>query len=252
MKTYTITLFKRLAAIVLFAPTLAIASGGALHLDKAPVSADQQKLQRGAELFVKYCLNCHSASAVRYRTLQKIGFDEQTITDKLLYTSDKIGDLMTVSMARADAEAWFGIAPPDLSVIARAKASDFGSGADYLYTYLRSFYKDENRPTGWNNKVLANAAMPHALWDMQGIQTAVLEDDGHGGKTINLIAPTVPGSMSATEYDEAVADLVSFLVWMGEPGAEKRQFIGIFVIIFLLGYYVLTHKLGKSYWKNIH
>jgi len=251
MKTHAIKLFKRLAAVVLFAPALAMAST-ALHLDKAPVSTDQQKLQRGAELFVKHCLNCHSASAVRYTALRGIGFDDQTITEKLLYTSDKIGDLMIVGMARADAEAWFGIAPPDLSVIARAKASEFGSGADYLYTYLRSFYKDPNRPTGWNNKVLANAAMPHVLWDMQGEQTAVEEDDGHGGKAVKLVASAVPGSMSAEQYDEAVADLVSFLVWMGEPIAGKRMFIGLFVILFLAGYYVITHKLGKSYWKNIH
>ncbi|MCL2876547.1 MAG: cytochrome c1 [Betaproteobacteria bacterium] len=251
MKTHTIKLLKRLAAVALFAPALAMAST-ALHLDKAPVSADQQKLQHGAELFVKYCLNCHSASAVRYTALRKIGFDDQEITNKLLYTGDKIGDLMIVAMARADAEAWFGIAPPDLSVIARAKASEFGSGADYLYTYLRSFYKDENRPTGWNNKVLANAAMPHPMWYMQGIQTAVEEDDGHGGKTVKLVAPTVPGSMPPGEYDEAVADIVSFMVWMGEPVADNRKFIGIFVILFLAGYYVITHKLGKSYWKNIH
>ncbi|MCL2644156.1 MAG: cytochrome c1 [Betaproteobacteria bacterium] len=252
MKTQAIKLLRRLAAVALFAPAMALAAGAALQLDKAPVSTDQQKLQRGAELFVKYCLNCHSASFVRYTALREIGLDDQTITDKLLYTSDKIGDLMIVALARDDAEAWFGIAPPDLSVIARAKASEFGSGADYLYTYLRSFYKDENRPTGWNNKVLANAAMPHAMWDMQGEQTAVEDDDGHGGKTVRLVAPTTRGSMSAEEYDEAIADLVSFMVWMGEPVAGKRVFIGIFVIIFLAAYYVLTHKLGKSYWKNIH
>jgi len=252
MKTHAITLFKRLAAVVLFAPTLAMAAGGALHLDKAPISTDQQKLQHGAELFVKYCLNCHSASAVRYTALRGIGFDDQTITEKLLFTSDKVGDLMIVALGRTDAEAWFGIAPPDLSVIARAKASEFGSGGDYLYTYLRSFYKDPNRPTGWNNKTFPNVGMPHALWDMQGEQTAVEVEDEHGVKTIELVAPAVPGSMSAEQYDEAVADLVSFMVWMGEPVAGKRMFIGIFVIIFLAGYYVLTHKLGKSYWKNIH
>ncbi|MCL2590220.1 MAG: cytochrome c1 [Betaproteobacteria bacterium] len=251
MKTHIIKLLKSLAAVVLFAPTLAIASTE-IHLDKAPVSTDQQKLQHGAELFIKHCLNCHSASSVRYTELRKIGFDDQTITDKLLYSDGKIADMMTVAMTRADAEAWFGIAPPDLSVMARAKASESGSGADYLYTYLRSFYKDEHRPTGWNNKTFPNVGMPHAMWDMQGTQTAVEENDGHGGKTVKLVAPPVPGSMSAEKYDEAVADIVSFMVWMGEPGAEKRKFIGIFVIIFLAAYYVLTRRLGHSYWKNIH
>jgi len=227
MKTHAINLLKRLAAVVLFAPALAMASGGDIHMDKAPVSTDQQKLQHGARLFVNYCLNCHSASAVRYSELKKIGFDEKTITDNLIFTGGKIGDLMTVAMTRDDAEAWFGTAPPDLSLIARAKASETASGADYLYTYLRSFHKDEKRPTGWNNTVFPNVGMPHALWEMQE-------------------------SMPASAYDEAVADLVSFLVWMGEPVAESRKKIGIFVLIFLAGFYVLTHKLGKTYWKDIH
>ncbi|MCL1825944.1 MAG: cytochrome c1 [Betaproteobacteria bacterium] len=226
MKTHAIKLLKRLAAAVLFAPVLAMAST-AMHLDKAPVSTDQQKLQRGAELFIKYCLNCHSASMVRYSELKKLGFDEKKITEELIYSGGKIGDLMTIAMTRDDAEAWFGTAPPDLSLMARAKGSEFGSGADYLYTYLRGFYKDENRPTGWNNKVFDNVGMPHALWDLQGEQPA-------------------------EKYDEDVADLVSFMVWMGEPDSGSRKKIGIFVIIFLAGFYVLTHKLGKTYWKNTH
>lgn len=266
MKTHAINLIKRLAAVALFAPALAMAAG-ALHLDKAPVSTDQQVLQRGAELFTKYCLNCHSASSVRYTALRQIfkvdakkdGRKEAEINaeidakiEKLISTDGKIGDLMIVSMKPDDAKAWFGTVPPDLSVIARAKASPDGSGADYLYTYLRSFYKDENRPTGWNNTLFPNVGMPHVMWDMQGVQTVTEADDGHGGKTVKLVAPTVQGSMSAEQYNETVADLVSFLVWMGEPVAGKRQFIGIFVILFLAGYYVLTHKLGKSYWKNVH
>jgi ubiquinol-cytochrome c reductase cytochrome c1 subunit len=226
MKTRTIKLLKRLAAVVLFAPVLAMAST-AMHLDKAPVSPDPQNLQRGAELFIQNCLNCHSASMLRYSELKKIGFDEKTITEKLIYTGGKIGDLMTIAMTRDDAEAWFGTAPPDLSLMARAKGSEFGSGADYLYTYLRGFYKDENRPTGWNNKVFDNVGMPHALWNLQSEQPA-------------------------EQYDKDVADLVSFMVWMGEPDAGLRKKIGIFVIIFLAGFYVLTHKLGKTYWKNIH
>jgi len=226
MKTHAIKFFRRLAAIALLAPALAIAAT-ALHLDKAPVSTDPQKLQNGARTFVNYCLNCHSASLVRYNQLQKIGFDKETIEKDLIFTGGDAGSMMTVAMTPADAEAWFGTATPDLSLIARSRASEAGSGGDYLYTYLRSFYKDENRPTGWNNKVFPSVGMPHAMWNLQ---------DGQ----------------PAEKYDETVADLVSFLVWMGEPVAETRKFIGIFVLIFLVGYYVLTHKLGKSYWKNIH
>ncbi|MDR2925543.1 MAG: cytochrome c1 [Azoarcus sp.] len=251
MKTRTIKLFKRLAAVILFAPALALAAE-AMHLDKAPVSTDQAKLQRGAKLFVNYCLNCHSASSVRYTALRDIGLDDKTITENLLFTGDKVGDLMIVSMTREDAEKWFGTAPPDLSVMARAKGSEFGSGADYLYTYLRSFYRDANRPTGWNNKVFANVGMPHAMADLQGEQTVKEVTDEHGKAAFELVAPAKPGSMSASEYDEAVADLVSFMVWMGEPIAERRKFIGLFVLAFLAVLYVLSHKLGKTYWKNIH
>ncbi|MDR2032750.1 MAG: cytochrome c1 [Azoarcus sp.] len=250
MKTRVLKLLKRLATVALFTPAMALAAGG-VHLDEAPVSTDPANLQRGARLFVNYCLNCHGASAVRYNQLHKIGLDEKTITDNLLFTGDKTGDLMTVAMAREDAEAWFGTAPPDLSLIARAKASASGSGADYLYTYLRSFYRDPNRPTGWNNTVFANVGMPHALWDLQGEQT-LKETSGADGHTVQEFVPGKPGSMTQEEYDRAVADLVSFLVWMGEPDAASRKTIGIFVLVFLAGFYVLTHALGKNYWKDIH
>ncbi|MDR1661591.1 MAG: cytochrome c1 [Azoarcus sp.] len=250
MKTRAIKLLKRLAAAALFAPLAAFASEG-VHLDKAPVSTNQENLQSGARLFVNYCLNCHGASAVRYNQLRKIGLDEKTITDNLLFTAEKTGDLMTIAMTREDAEAWFGTAPPDLSLIARAKASGVGSGADYLYTYLRSFYRDSARPTGWNNTTFANVGMPHALWDLQGVQTLeeTLDENGH---KIQKLVLSKPGSMSKETYDQAVADLVSFLVWMGEPDAESSKTIGIFVLVFLAGLYVLTHALGKNYWKDIH
>ncbi|MDR1462421.1 MAG: cytochrome c1 [Azoarcus sp.] len=249
-KTNVVKFIKRLAVIALFAPLAALASEG-VHLEKAPVSTDQKNLQSGARLFINYCLNCHGASAVRYNQLQKIGLDEKTITDNLLFTGEKTGDLMTVAMSREDAEAWFGTAPPDLSLIARAKASESGSGADYLYTYLRSFYRDPARPTGWNNTVFANVGMPHALWDLQGVQTLKETTDDNGHK-VQELALSKSGTMSKETYDQAVADLVSFLVWMGEPDAGSRETIGVFVLIFLAGLYVLTHKLGKNYWKDIH
>ncbi|MDR2209289.1 MAG: cytochrome c1 [Azoarcus sp.] len=251
MKTHAIKFLKRFAGVVLFVPALAMAAA-AIHLDKAPVSTDQQRLQNGARTFVKYCLNCHSASLVRYNQLEKIGFKKEKIEEELIFSGENAGSMMTVAMTPADAEAWFGKAPPDLSLIARAKASGAGSGADYLYTYLRSFYKDKTRPTGWNNKAFDNIGMPHAMWDLQGEATAEVTFDKNNVKNVKLVAPAVPGSMSAEKYDDAVADLVSFLVWMGEPVAGTRKTIGIFVLIFLAGFYVLTHMLGKTYWKNIH
>ncbi|MDR1063332.1 MAG: cytochrome c1 [Azoarcus sp.] len=249
-KTSAIKFLRRLAVIALFAPVAAFAAGG-VHLEKAPVSTDQKNLQNGAKLFVNYCLNCHGASAVRYNQLYKIGLDEKVIVDNLLFTGEKTGDLMTVAMAREDAEAWFGTVPPDLSLIARAKASEAGSGADYLYTYLRSFYRDPTRPTGWNNTVFANVGMPHALWDLQGVQT-LEETVGEDGHKVQKFTLSKSGSMSKETYDQAVADLVSFLVWMGEPDAGSRKTIGIYVLIFLAGLYLLTHALGKNYWKDIH
>ncbi|MDR0635231.1 MAG: cytochrome c1 [Azoarcus sp.] len=244
MKTRVIKLLKRLATLALFVPALAAASEE-VHLDKAPVSTEQKNLQHGAKLFVNYCLNCHGASLVRYNQLQKIGLDEKTITENLLFTGDKVGDMMTVALNREDAEAWFGTVPPDLSVIARAK------GADYLYTYLRGFYQDKDRATGWNNVAFASVGMPHALWDRQGVQT-LEEVIGENGHKENRLVLAKPGTRSEDEYRQDVADLVSFLVWMGEPNADSRKTIGIFVLIFLAGFYVLTHKLGKNYWKDIH
>ncbi|MDR3213876.1 MAG: cytochrome c1 [Azoarcus sp.] len=244
MKTRVIKLLKRLAIVALFTPALVAASEG-IHLDKAPLSTEQANLQHGAKLFVNYCLNCHGASLVRYNQLQRIGLDEKTITENLLFTGDKVGDMMTVAMKREDAEAWFGTAPPDLSVISRAK------GADYLYTYLRGFYKDENRPTGWNNVAFPNVGMPHALWNLQGEQTLV-EKTGENGHQEATLVLSKPGQLSKDEYDQNVADLVSFLEWMGDPSAETRKKIGIFVLIFIAGFYVLAHALGKNYWKDIH
>lgn len=249
MKTRVIKYLKRLASIALFAPALALASGG-LHLDKAPVSTKPENLQNGAKLFVTNCLNCHGASSVRYNALTQIGFTEKEIADNLILNGGKVGELMTVAMTRADAEAWFGTAPPDLSLIARAKASESGSGADYLYTYLRGFYSDPARPTGWNNTAFPNVGMPHALWNLQGTQ--VLQEVEENGHKVDKLVLTAPGSRSVEEYDQDVADIVSFLVWMGEPVAGTRKQIGIYVLAFLAVLFVLTHKLGKTYWKDIH
>lgn len=246
MKSRVIKFIKRAVAVVLFAPAMVMAAGAELHLDKAPVSTDPAALQHGAKLFVNYCLNCHSASFVRYNRMEEIGLTEQAIRDNLLFTGDKTGDLMKVALRRDEGKAWFGAPPPDLTLVARARSSEFGSGADWLYTYLRQFHRDPNRPTGWNNVVFPNVGMPHVLWELQGDQVA---KEGEHGTTLELVKP---GKLSAQEYDKAVADLVSFMVWMAEPIADKRKTIGTFVLIFLAGLFVLSYALKKNYWKDIH
>jgi len=251
MKSRLLSFIKRAAAAALFAPALAMAAGAALHLDKAPVSTDPAALQHGAKVFVNYCLNCHGASFIRYNRLQDIGLSEQMIRDNLLFTSEKTGDLMKIAMQRDDAKVWFGKAPPDLTVVARARASEFGSGADWLYTYLRQFYRDPARPTGWNNAIFANVGMPHVLYELQGEQVAKITQNADG-TTHTALELAKPGKLSVAEYDKTIADLVSFLVWMGEPVAEKRRSIGTIVLLFLAGLFVLAYALKKNYWKDIH
>ena len=175
-------LLKKLLAMLALLPALAIANEGGYPLDHAPDrSRDLSSLQNGARLFVNYCLNCHAASMMRYNRLRDIGLTEDQIRDNLLFASDKVGDLMKTNLSKEDAKAWFGAAPPDLSVIARAKASGDGSGPDWLYTYLRTYYADDTRVTGWNNLVFPNVGMPHVLWELQGVRAAkfVEEKDPH-------------------------------------------------------------------------
>jgi ubiquinol-cytochrome c reductase cytochrome c1 subunit len=240
---------KSLTAIIaapLFAlfATAAFASGAELHLDHAPDKrTDNAALQNGARIFVNYCLNCHSASYMRYNRLQDIGLSEAQIKDNLMFTADKVGEPMRIAMTRDDAKAWFGAAPPDLTIVARSRASEFGSGPDWLYTYLRSFYRDEARPTGWNNTVFENVGMPHALWELQGIQVK----DAHGKLSIET-----PGKLTPEQYDEAVADLVAYLQYMGEPVSEFRKSLGIMVIVFLGILLVFAYALKREYWKDIH
>lgn len=240
---------KSLTAIIaapLFAlfATAALASGAELHLDQAPNKrTDNAALQNGARIFVNYCLNCHSASYMRYNRLQDIGLSEAQIKDNLLFTADKVGEPMRIAMTRADATVWFGAAPPDLTIVARSRASEFGSGPDWLYTYLRSFYRDEARPTGWNNTVFENVGMPHALWELQGIQVK----DAHGKLSIET-----PGKLTPEKYDEAVADLVAYLQYMGEPVSEFRKSLGVMVIVFLGILLVFAYALKREYWKDIH
>jgi ubiquinol-cytochrome c reductase cytochrome c1 subunit len=251
-------LLKKLMAALVLVPVFAFAAEGGFPLDRAPDhTTSMAALQNGAKLFVNYCLNCHSASAMRYNRLRDIGLTEEQIRNNLLFTSDKVGDLMKTAMSANDGKDWFGATPPDLSVIGRAKASGAGSGADWIYTYLRTYYKDDTRPIGWNNLVFPNVGMPHVLWELQGVRNAkfVDEKDPHdAGKTIHKFVgfeQVKPGKLSAQEYDSAVADLVSYITWMGEPVQNKRKQLGVAVLLFMGIFLVIVWRLNASYWKEV-
>ena len=251
-------LLKKLLAALALVPAMTLASEGGFPLDRAPDrSNDLSALQNGARLFVNYCLNCHSASLVRYNRLRDIGLSEKQIQDNLLFTSDKVGDLMKVSLSEKDAKTWFGAVPPDLSVIVRAKASSQGSGADYVYTYLRTYYKDDARATGWNNLVYPNVGMPHVLWELQGVRNAKFveaKDPHDASKSIHKFAgfeQVKPGKLSSQAYDAEVADLVGFMEWMSEPVKSKRQKLGVWVLLFMAGLVFLTWRLNASFWKEV-
>lgn len=248
---------KRLMATLLLLPALVYANQGGYPLDAAPDRTnDISALQNGAKLFVNYCLNCHAASAMRYNRLRDIGLSEDQIRNNLLFTGEKIGDLMKTAMLPQDAKAWFGAVPPDLSVIARAKASEAGSGSDWIYTYLRTYYKDDSRPTGWNNLVFPNVGMPHVLWELQGIRTLKLlegQQSHEAGQSQEFAGfeQLQPGKLSAIEYDNAVADLVGYLQWMGEPAQNIRKRLGVWVLLFLGCFLVLAWRLNASFWKEV-
>ncbi len=216
----------------------AIANEG-LHLDKAPVdAANHESLQRGARTFVNYCLNCHSANYMRYNRLLDIGLTEQQIKDNLLFTGAKIGETMKASIDKKDAKKWFGVAPPDLSVEVRAR------GADWVYTYMRSFYRDNSRATGWNNAVFDKVGMPHVLYELQGEQA--FNPETHALKLVK------PGRLSIEDYDGLVGDLTNFMAYMAEPAKQQRNQLGWMVLLFLSILLVLTYNLKKAYWKDIH
>ncbi|MES2151472.1 MAG: cytochrome c1 [Pseudomonadota bacterium] len=248
---------KKLIAILALVPGLAFANEAGYPLDKAPERTSLASLQNGAKLFVNYCLNCHAATSMRYNRLRDLGLTEDQIKANLLFTQDKVGGMMTTALRAEDAKLWFGAVPPDLSVIARAKASGAGTGGDYLYTYLRTFYKDDTRPTGWNNLILPNAAMPHVMWQLQGVRTVkmVEEADPHDhSKTIHKVGgfeQVTPGLMSTTEFDTATADLVGYLEWMAEPTQGTRKKLGVWVLLFMSAFALLAWRLNASFWKEV-
>jgi len=249
---------KKTILTILAALGMAIAAHAAddgIAWDKAPINtSDTASLQNGAKLFVNYCLNCHSAAFMRFNRLKDIGLTEQQIKDNLLFTTDKVGETMKAAIDPQQAKEWFGANPPDLTVIARSRAGHNGTGADYLYTFLRTFYKDDTKATGWNNLAFPSVGMPHVLWELQGERRPIFEEhDSHGTKVevFKGWEQISPGTMTALEYDRAVGDLVNYLQWMGEPVQNTRVRIGVGVLLFLGLFIVIAWRLNAVFWKDV-
>ena len=239
---------KKVCMLVLLAvlPALAIASGAGVQLDKAPLNLqDQASLQRGAKLFTSRCLACHAAAYMRYNRLHDIGMSDEQIKTELELPDDvKVGSTMQAAMDANSAKLAYGVAPPDLSVIARSRS------ADWLYSYLRSFYADESRSVAWNNTVFPNVGMPFVLADLQGEQVLAVEQ--HEGHETRKLVLKPPGTMQPAEYDGAIADLTNYMVYMGEPAKLVRYKIGWIVLGFLFILFLLLYSLKKEIWKDLH
>lgn len=245
---------KKLFSILLLAalPAAGFASSEGVTLDRVKVDlSNRDSLQRGARIFVNYCLSCHSASYMRYHRMgQDLGISDELVKENLLFAADKVGDLMKAVMPKEDAKAWFGAAPPDLSVVSRSR------GPDWFYTYMRGFYRDPKSPTGWNNRVLQNVSMPHVLYEWQGEQRAIFETvkDGHGAEHEVLKGFEIEnaGTMTREDYDRAMRDLTNFMVYLGEPAKLVRNGIGVWTILFLIVFTIVAYLMKKEYWKDVH
>jgi ubiquinol-cytochrome c reductase cytochrome c1 subunit len=232
--------------------TNGIAAGGAHESYHIKIdTSDINSLQRGARVFVNFCMGCHSAAYMRYNRLGKdLGINEATLQENFMFGTDKPGNTMNTSMRKSDAEKFFGVVPPDLSVNARSR------GDDWLYTYFMTNYSDPTRPFVVNNLQFKDTAMPHVLWELQGIQKPVYETvTREDGTTIDRIAKLeldIPGTQTPEEYKRTVYDLVNFLVYLAEPAKLKRQKIGVWVIIYLIIFLIIAYFLKKEYWKDVH
>ncbi|WP_066268355.1 cytochrome c1 [Hydrogenophaga palleronii] len=233
----------------------ALAAGGGIPLDKAPQRTnDMASLQNGAKLFVNYCLSCHSAAFMRYNRLRDIGLNDKQIADNLVFATDKIGDTMKASIDPKQAKAWFGANPPDLTLVARSRSSHAGTGADYVYTLMRSYYRDETKPTGWNNLAFPNIGMPNPLWELQGERQPVYEkvmSHGHEVDRVKGWSTVKPGTLSEAAFDDNVGDLVAYLQWMAEPAQNTRVRLGVWVLLFLFVFSLVAWRLNASYWKDV-
>lgn len=240
---------RKLIFIALLSPLIAWAAEGGYRLDRSPHDpTDWVSLQAGARTFVNYCIGCHGAQYMRYNRLTEIGLNEAQIRDNLLFTADKVGEAMKTTVGTKEGKQWFGVPPPDLSVVSRSR------GADWLYTYLRAFYRDAKTTTGWNNAVFPNVAMPHALWTLQGERSLQLvpHTDGAGHVSVEYKWNEMSkGALSPTDYDATVRDLVNFLAYVGEPAAVQRKPIGIVVLFVLMILFIFAYLLKREYWKDV-
>jgi ubiquinol-cytochrome c reductase cytochrome c1 subunit len=241
-----------LAAGALFAAAVATPAFAAEEGEAMPHAGtdlgDQASLQRGAKLFMNYCSGCHSLKYVRYsRMAEDLGLSEDDVQANLNFTGAKAGEQVHVALTDADAQKFFGKMPPDLSVIARVR------GSDWIYNYLKSFYLDETRPVGWNNTVFPNASMPNPLWEMQGLQHAEYGAAEAGGdRPVEKLVLAQPGSQTPEQFDQTVRDITAFLEYAGEPAALKRQSMGVWVVLFLAFFTFLAWLLKKEYWRDVH
>jgi Cytochrome c1 len=240
------------ACILLFMPTIVPATSKTSGVNQIEVdTSDVNSLQRGARIFVNYCMGCHSASYMRYNRLgADLGISEDILKVNFMFGTDKTGNTMDIAMKSSDAVRFFGVAPPDLSVVARFR------GADWLYEYFMTFYRDSSRPFGVNNLKFNDVAMPHVLWELQGMQKpvykTVVHEDGTEVQIIDYLEQESPDEKRERAYKNHVNDLVNFLVYLSEPAKLLRQKIGVWVIIYLLAFLVLAYLLKKEYWKDVH
>ena len=230
---------KLVVGLLVCVSSIAFASGGDGQLQNAHIQPDNVvSLQNGAKLYVNYCYGCHSLEYQRYERLAlDLGIPNDLVIQNLMFTGEKIGEQMKIAMKKDDAARWFGAPPPDLALIARSRSPD------WVYTYLKSFYKDEKRPYGVNNLVFPNVGMPHVLESLQGMQA---KTDEHGLELVQQ------GTMNAEEYDSAARDIANFLHYVGEPMKQDRKVIGIYVTLFLLAFFAVAYLLKKEYWKDVY
>jgi ubiquinol-cytochrome c reductase cytochrome c1 subunit len=242
-------------ALLLGVTGQALAAGDTIAWDKAPNKTnDMGALQNGAKLFVNYCLNCHSAAYMRYNRLRDIGLTELQIRDNLLFATDKVGETMKAAIDPRQAKDWFGGNPPDLTLIARSRAGHGGTGADYVYTYLRTYYRDETKETGWNNLAYPNVGMPHVLWELQGERRPIFEEAKENGHVVKIFKgweQIRPGLMTPLQYEQSIGDLVGYLQWMAEPVQNTRVRIGVWVLLFLCVFTLIAWRLSAAYWKDV-
>ncbi|TMP45638.1 cytochrome c1 [Pseudoalteromonas citrea] len=242
---------KLIIGLFALLPTFVMAAGPSVPLmDANNDLTDKASLQRGAQLFMNYCLGCHQMQYQRYeRTFRDIGIPTDIGQEQLIFDGSKVGGHILNAMDQDDAAKWFGAAPPDLTLISRVKSPD------YIYTYLKSFYKDESRPFGVNNMVFPLVGMPHVLQELQGLPLPITEEvEEHGKMVTKVVGLETDGSgeMSTDEYDHAARDITNFLAYVGEPSRLESESLGIKVLGFLLILFILAFFLKKEYWRDVH